>query len=180
MATLVRELREGGHKNNVLRRGRRFSSARARFLSAMFHDEPTIEADVDDGAFRLLRRRQIMNSTRAKGGTAQGCRTGGLPSPSTNASGPRPFAGATFHYLAGASTIVKDSGKSAVPALRDQDLWTASRVAFIGFDAQRARRLIISPASAAGLEISATRAATVNCAGWPELKSNGPSKPSSC
>ena len=84
------------------------------FLSAMFHDEPTIESlsmmgleiasvgnhEFDEGKDELLR---MQNG---------GCH------PVDNCQGPHPFPGAKFRYLA-ASTIEKSTGKTVFPALRD-------------------------------------------------------------
>ncbi len=108
MATLVRELRTG-HANNVFVAAGDLICA-SPFLSAMFHDEPTIEAmsmmgleiasvgnhEFDEGKDELLR---MQNG---------GCH------PVDNCLGPHPFPGAKFHYLA-ASTVVKDSGKTLFP-----------------------------------------------------------------
>ena len=54
MATLVKQLREGDNNNIFVAAGDLIGAS--PFLSAMFHDEPTIEVDVDDGACDLLRR----------------------------------------------------------------------------------------------------------------------------
>ena len=100
MASVVKRLREG-HKNTAFV---------AAFLSAMFHDAPTIESlsmmglevasvgnhEFDEGKDELLR---MQNG---------GCH------PVDKCQGPHPFAGARFHYLA-ASTILKDSGKTLFP-----------------------------------------------------------------
>src|ERR1700749_4256109 len=103
MATLVKQLREG-HNNNVFVAAGDLIGA-SPFLSAMFHDEPTIESlsmmgleisavgnhEFDEGKDELLR---MQNG----GCHPEGCK------------GPHRFQGATFHYLA-ASTFPKDSGK---------------------------------------------------------------------
>src|SRR5512144_254160 len=108
MATLVKELREG-HNNNVFVAAGDLIGA-SPFLSAMFHDEPTIEAmsmmglaisavgnhEFDEGKDELLR---MQNG---------GCH------PVDKCLGPHPFEGAKFHYLA-ASTVVKDTGKTLFP-----------------------------------------------------------------
>src|SRR5436190_12257248 len=109
MATLVRQLREG-HRNHVFVAAGDLIGA-SPFLSAMFHDEPTIESlsmmgldvasvgnhEFDEGKDELLR---MQNG---------GCH------PKEGCQGPHPFAGAKFRYLA-ASTIEKSTGKSAFPA----------------------------------------------------------------
>src|SRR5213078_1662389 len=108
MATLVRQLREG-HKNNVFVAAGDLIGA-SPFLSAMFHDEPTIESlsmmglaiasvgnhEFDEGKAELLR---MQNG---------GCH------PVDGCQGPHPYTGAKFHYLA-ASTIAKATGKSILP-----------------------------------------------------------------
>src|SRR5262249_32233867 len=162
MATLVKELREG-HKNNVFVAAGDLIGA-SPFLSAMFHDEPTIEAmammglalsavgnhEFDEGPTELLR---MQNG---------GCH------PADKCLGPRPFTGATFHYLA-ASTIVKDSGKTLFPPYEIKT-FDGVPVAFIGLTLKGTPQ-IISPASSAGLEFR-DEAETVNAL-VPELKAKG-------
>ena len=124
MATLVGQLREG-HKNTIFVAAGDLIGA-SPFLSAMFHDEPTIEAlsmmglnisavgnhEFDEGKDELLR---MQNG---------GCH------PVDQCQGPHPFAGAKFRYLA-ASTFEKGSGKTVFPAydIREFD---GIPVAFIG------------------------------------------------
>jgi len=108
MATLVKELREG-HKNTIFVAAGDLIGA-SPFLSAMFHDEPTIESlsmmglaissvgnhEFDEGKDELLR---MQNG---------GCH------PVDACQGPHPFLGAKFRYLA-ASTIEKSNGKTVFP-----------------------------------------------------------------
>src|ERR1700760_3802126 len=108
MATLVNQLRAGS-KNNILVAAGDLIGA-SPFLSAMFHDEPTIESvsmmglalasvgnhEFDEGQDELLR---MQNG---------GCH------PIDKCQGPHPFAGAKFHYLA-ASTFLKDTGQTLFP-----------------------------------------------------------------
>jgi 5'-nucleotidase len=162
MATLVRELREG-HKNNIFVAAGDLIGA-SPFLSAMFHDEPTIESmsmmgleisavgnhEFDEGKDELLR---MQNG---------GCH------PVDKCQGPHPFTGAKFHYLA-ASTIVKDSGKTLFPPY-EVKTFDGIPVAFIGLTLKGTSG-IISPASAAGLEFR-DEAETVNAL-VPELKTKG-------
>jgi 5'-nucleotidase len=162
MATLVKELREG-HKNNVFVAAGDLIGA-SPFLSAMFHDEPTIEAmsmmglalsavgnhEFDDGQDELLR---MQNG---------GCH------PVDKCLGPQPFTGAKFHYLA-ASTLVKDTGKTFFPPYEIRT-FDGIPVAFIGLTLKGTPN-IISPASAAGLEFL-DEASTVNAL-VPELKAKG-------
>jgi 5'-nucleotidase len=124
MATLVGQLREG-HRNTIFVAAGDLIGA-SPFLSAMFHDEPTIEAlsmmglnissvgnhEFDEGKDELLR---MQNG---------GCH------PVDQCQGPHPFAGAKFRYLA-ASTFEKSSGKTVFPAYEIRD-FDGIPVAFIG------------------------------------------------
>jgi 5'-nucleotidase len=162
MATLVKQLREG-RKNNVFVAAGDLIGA-SPFLSAMFHDEPTIESlsmmglqiasvgnhEFDEGKDELLR---MQNG---------GCH------PTDGCQGPHPFKGAQFRYLA-ASTIEKSSGKSVFPpyAIREFD---GIPVAFIGLTLKGTAN-IVSPVGIAGLEFR-DEAETVNAL-VPELKARG-------
>src|SRR6201996_2511571 len=162
MATLIRQLREG-HKNNIFVAAGDLIGA-SPFLSAMFHDEPTIESvsmmglaiasvgnhEFDEGKDELLR---MQNG---------GCH------PTDKCQGPHPFPGATFHYLA-ASTIVTDTGKTIFPPYEIRE-FEGIPVAFIGLTLKGTAG-IISPVSAAGLEFK-DEAETVNAL-VPELKARG-------
>ena len=162
MATLVKKLREG-HRNNVFVAAGDLIGA-SPFLSAMFHDEPTIESmsmmglslsavgnhEFDEGKDELLR---MQNG---------GCH------PVDKCLGPHPFEGAKFHYLA-ASTVVKGSGKTLFPPYEIRT-FDGIPVAFIGLTLKGTPN-IISPASAAGLEFR-DEASTVNAL-VPELKAQG-------
>ena len=124
MATLVGQLREG-HKNTIFVAAGDLIGA-SPFLSAMFHDEPTVEAlsmmglnisavgnhEFDEGKDELLR---MQNG---------GCH------PVDNCQGPHPFTGAKFRYLA-ASTIEKSSGKPVLPPYEIRE-FDGIPVAFIG------------------------------------------------
>ena len=162
MATLVKELREG-HKNNIFVAAGDLIGA-SPFLSAMFHDEPTIESmsmmglalsavgnhEFDEGKDELLR---MQNG---------GCH------PVDNCRGPHPFTGAKFHYLA-ASTIVKDTGKTLFPPYEVRT-FDGIPVAFIGLTLKGTSAIIL-PSSAAGLEFR-DEVETVNAL-VPELKAKG-------
>jgi 5'-nucleotidase len=162
MATLVNQLR-AGHKNTIFVAAGDLIGA-SPFLSAMFHDEPTIESmsmmglalsavgnhEFDEGKDELLR---MQNG---------GCH------PVDTCQGPHPFAGAKFHYLA-ASTIDKSSGKTVFPAYEIRT-FDGIPVAFIGLTL-KATPEIISPQSAAGLEFR-DEVETVNAL-VPELKARG-------
>src|SRR5262249_42954703 len=108
MASVVKSLREG-HKNPVFVAAGDLIGA-SPFLSAMFHDEPTIESlsmmgleiasvgnhEFDEGKDELLR---MQNG---------GCH------PIDHDLRPHPFPGAKFPYLA-ASPIWQDTGKTPFP-----------------------------------------------------------------
>src|SRR5437660_8845691 len=160
MATLVKELR-AGRKNSIFVAAGDLIGA-SPFLSALFHDEPTIEAlslmgleiasvgnhEFDEGRDELLR---MQNG---------GCH------PTDGCQGPHPFKGAQFRYLA-ASTIEKPTGTSLFPpyAVREFD---GIPVAFIGLTLKGTAN-IVSPPGVAGLEFR-DEADTVNAL-IPELKS---------
>src|SRR6476619_6328118 len=162
MATLVRQLREG-HSNTIFVAAGDLIGA-SPFLSAMFHDEPTIESlsmmglalssvgnhEFDEGKDELLR---MQNG---------GCH------PVDKCQGPHPFEGAKFHYLA-ASTVEKSTGKTVLRPYEIRE-FEGIPVAFIGLTLKGTPN-IISPASAAGLEFR-DEAETVNAL-VPELKARG-------
>src|SRR5262245_44827807 len=162
MATLVGQLREG-HKNTIFVAAGDLIGA-SPFLSAMFHDEPTIEAlsmmglniaavgnhEFDEGKDELLR---MQNG---------GCH------PVDKCQGPHPFLGAKFHYLA-ASTFETATGKTLFPAYEIKE-FDGVPVAFIGLTLKGTPE-IISPAAAAGLDFR-DEADTVNAL-VPELKARG-------
>src|SRR5436309_9200232 len=109
MATLVRQLR-GGAKNTIFVAAGDLIGA-SPFLSAMFHDEPTIESlsmmglelsavgnhEFDEGKDELLRMQN------------------GDCHPLDGCQGPHHFLGAKFQYLA-ASTFDTATGKTILPA----------------------------------------------------------------
>jgi 5'-nucleotidase len=162
MATLVKQLRQG-QKNTIFVAAGDLIGA-SPFLSAMFHDEPTIESlsmmglevasvgnhEFDEGKDELKR---MQNG---------GCH------PIDRCQGPHPFEGAKFRYLA-ASTVEKTTGKTIFPpyAIREFD---GIPVAFIGLTLKGTPD-IISPVSATGLEFL-DEADTVNAL-VPELKARG-------
>jgi 5'-nucleotidase len=162
MATVVRQLRVG-HGNTIFVAAGDLIGA-SPFLSAMFHDEPTIESlsmmglalssvgnhEFDEGKDELLR---MQNG---------GCH------PLDKCLGPHPFQGAKFHYLA-ASTIEKATGKTVFPAYEIRE-FEGIPVAFIGLTLKGTPD-IISPESAKGLEFRG-EAETVNAL-VPELKARG-------
>lgn len=162
MATLVKQLREG-HKNTIFVAAGDLIGA-SPFLSAMFHDEPSVEAfsmmglaitsvgnhEFDEGKAELLR---IQNG---------GCH------PVDGCQGPHPFAGAKFHYLA-ASTIETATGKSVLPPYEIRE-FEGIPVAFIGLTLKETAG-IVSPKGITGLEFR-DEAETVNAL-VPQLKARG-------
>ena len=162
MATLVKQLRQGAKNTIFVAAGDLIGAS--PFLSAMFHDEPTIESlsmmglevasvgnhEFDEGMDELLR---MQNG---------GCH------PVDKCQGPHPFAGAKFHYLA-ASTIEKKTGKTVFPPYEIRE-FEGIPVAFIGLTLKGTPD-IVSPVSVAGLEFR-DEADTVNAL-VPELMARG-------
>jgi 5'-nucleotidase len=162
MATLVRQLRQGARNSIFVAAGA--DQVASPFLSALFHDEPTIESlsmmglevasvgnhEFDEGKEELLR---MQNG---------GCH------PTDGCQGPHPFTGARFRYLA-ASTIEKSTGTTVFPpyAIRE---FEGIPVAFIGLTLKGTPD-IVSPVSVAGLEFK-DEADTVNAL-VPELRARG-------
>lgn len=162
MATLVKQLSEG-HKNTIFVAAGDLIGA-SPFLSAMFHDEPSIESlsmmglaitsvgnhEFDEGKTELLRMQN------------------GACHPEDGCQGPHPFAGAKFHYLA-ASTIETATGKSILPPYEIRE-FDGIPVAFIGLTLKETAG-IVSPSGISGLEFR-DEAETVNAL-VPQLKARG-------
>jgi 5'-nucleotidase len=162
MATLVKQLREG-HDNTIFVAAGDLIGA-SPFLSAMFHDEPSIEAlsmmglaissvgnhEFDEGKAELLR---MQNG---------GCH------PHDGCQGPHRFSGAKFQYLA-ASTIETATGKSILPPYEIKT-FEGIPVAFIGLTLKGTGG-IVSPKGVVGLEFR-DEAETVNAL-VPQLKARG-------
>jgi 5'-nucleotidase len=162
MATLVKQLRQGAKNSIFVAAGDLIGAS--PFLSAMFHDEPTIESlsmmglevasvgnhEFDEGKDELLR---MQNG---------GCH------PVDKCQGPHPFRGAKFRYLA-ASTVEKKTGKTVFPPYEIRE-FEGIPVAFIGLTLKGTPD-IVSPVSVAGLEFR-DEADTVNAL-VPELKARG-------
>lgn len=162
MATLVQQLRAGRANTVFVAAGDLIGAS--PFLSALFHDEPTIEAlstmgldlaavgnhEFDEGKTELLRMQH------------GGCH------PVEHCRGPKPFAGATFRYLA-ASTFDTATGTTLLPAYAIRE-FGGIPVAFIGLTLKGTPGLV-SPPGVAGLEFR-DEADTVNAL-VPELKGRG-------
>jgi 5'-nucleotidase len=162
MATLVSQLRTG--KSNTIFVAAGDLIGASPFLSAMFHDEPTIESlsmmglevasvgnhEFDEGKDELLR---MQNG---------GCH------PVDGCQGPHRFAGARFRYLA-ASTIETRTGKTIFSPYEIKQ-FDGIPVAFIGLTLKGTPD-IVSPPGVAGLEFR-DESETVNAL-VPELKARG-------
>jgi 5'-nucleotidase len=162
MATLVKQLGDG-HKNTIFVAAGDLIGA-SPFLSAMFHDEPSIESlsmmglaitsvgnhEFDEGRAELLR---MQNG---------GCH------PVDGCQGPHSFTGAKFRYLA-ASTIETATGNSVLPPYEIRE-FNGIPVAFIGLTLKGTAG-IVSPTGIAGLEFR-DEAETVNAL-VPQLRARG-------
>ena len=162
MATLVKELREG-RKNTIFVAAGDLIGA-SPFLSAMFHDEPTVESLSMMG----LELASVGNHEFDEGKAELKRMQNGGCHPVDGCQGPHAFLGAKFHYLA-ASTIEKDTGKTIFPPYEIRQ-FDGIPVGFIGLTLKGTPD-IISPTSAAGLEFR-DEADTVN-ASVAELKARG-------
>jgi 5'-nucleotidase len=162
LATLVKERRKNRKHSIFVAAGDLIGAS--PFLSALFHDEPTIESlsimgldvasvgnhEFDEGATELKR---MQNG---------GCH------PTGGCKGPHPFLGAKFKYLA-ASTIEKATGKPFFPAYEVRE-FDRIPVAFIGLTL-KGTPMVVNPAGVAGLEFR-DEADTVNAL-IPELRARG-------
>src|SRR4029077_7185473 len=142
MATLVKQLRQEAKNTIFVAAGDLIGAS--PFLSAMFHDEPTIESLSMMG----LELASVGNHEFDEGKAELKRMQNGGCHPIDNCRGPRPFPGAKFHYLA-ASTIETATGKTIFPAYEIRE-FDGIPVAFIGLTL-KATPNIISPSSAAGL-----------------------------
>jgi 5'-nucleotidase len=162
MATLLKQLRQDRANTIFVAAGDLIGAS--PLLSAMFHDEPTVESlsamglalaavgnhEFDKGKDELLR---IQNG---------GCH------PVDNCQGPHPFLGARFQYLA-ASTFENATGKTILPPYEIREFEHVP-VAFIGLTLKGTAE-IVSPTGIEGLEFR-DEADTVNAL-VPELKARG-------
>ncbi|HLJ00406.1 MAG TPA: bifunctional metallophosphatase/5'-nucleotidase [Bradyrhizobium sp.] len=162
MATLVKQLKQG-HKNTIFVAAGDLIGA-SPLLSAMFHDEPTIESLSIMG----LQLAAVGNHEFDGGKDELKRMQNGGCHPLDTCQGPHPFSGAKFHYLA-ASTVETASGKTIFPPYEIRE-FDGIPVAFIGLTLKGTAG-IISPATAAGLEFR-DEAESVNAL-VPELKAHG-------
>lgn len=162
LSTLVTELR-ATNKNNIFVAAGDLIGA-SPFLSAMFHDEPTVNSlsmmglaiasvgnhEFDEGKDELLR---MQNG---------GCH------PVDGCKGPSPFTGARYKYLA-ASTFDTATGKTLLPPYEIRE-FEGVPIAFIGLTL-KATPTMVSPSGVAGLEFK-DEADTVNAL-VPEIRARG-------
>ena len=162
MATLVKELRAKNANSIFVAAGDLIGAS--PLLSALFHDEPTIESlsvmgleasavgnhEFDKGAAELLRMQM--------GGCAaqDGCK------------GPAPFKGASYKYLA-ASTVVEATGKTLFPAYHVKH-FQGIPMAFIGLTLRETPTIVV-PAGVRGLSFR-DEAQTINEL-VPQIKAQG-------
>ncbi len=162
MASAVAELRRKNPNHIFVAAGDLIGAS--PLLSALFHDEPTIEAlnlmglevsavgnhEFDHGRPELLRMQ------------SGGCH------PVDGCKGPQPFAGAKFKYLA-ASTLVQASGKTLFPAVHVKH-FEGIPVAFIGLTLKDTPTIVV-PSGVTGLTFR-DEAQTVNEL-VPQLRAQG-------
>lgn len=162
LATTVKRLREG-RKNSIFVAAGDLIGA-SPLMSAMFHDEPTIEALSDMG----LELSAVGNHEFDEGKDELLRMQNGGCHPVDKCQGPHPFAGARFHYLA-ASTIEKATGRTIFPPYEIRT-FDGIPVAFIGLTLQ-ATPEIVAPGGVSDLEFR-DEAETVNAL-VPELQAKG-------
>jgi 5'-nucleotidase len=162
LATLVKNLRASRRNTIFVAAGDLIGAS--PLLSALFHDEPTVESlslmgldvsavgnhEFDKGKSELLR---MQNG---------GCH------PLDGCHGPHPFTGATFRYLA-ASTVDRSTGETLFPAYLVKE-FDGVPVAFIGLTL-KATPVMVTPSGVAGLEFR-DEADTVNAL-VPQLAARG-------
>jgi 5'-nucleotidase len=159
LSTHVKQLEQSNRRTVVVAAGDLIGAS--PLLSALFHDEPTIEAmneigldiasvgnhEFDEGSAELLRMQN--------GGChpTDGCQDGD------------PFGGADFQYLS-ANVVREDTGKTLFPAYEIRKFRNV-RVAFIGMTLE-ATPTIVTPSGVAGLDFR-DEVETVNAL-VPELR----------
>jgi 5'-nucleotidase len=162
MATLVHQLR-GEAKNSVFVAAGDLIGA-SPLLSSMFHDEPTIESMSTMG----LEISAVGNHEFDKGKVELKRMQSGGCHPVDGCTGPHPFLGAKFNYLA-ASTFDTTTGQTLFPPYTVKT-FEGIPVAFIGLTL-KGTPAIVAPPGVAGLRFG-DEAETVNAL-IPELKAKG-------
>jgi 5'-nucleotidase len=133
-------------------------------LSALFHDEPTVEAMSLMG----LEASSVGNHEFDKGITELRRMQQGGCHPIDGCKGPAPFKGAAYRYLA-ASTVDLATGKTVFPPYYVKT-FQGIPVAFIGLTLEATPTMVV-PAGVAGLKFR-NEAETVNAL-VPELRAKG-------
>jgi len=133
-------------------------------LSALFRDEPTVEALSTMG----LEVTSVGNHEFDKGATELLRMQNGGCNATDGCKGPQPFKGAGYRYLA-ASTVVEATGKTLFPPYYVKR-FQGIPVAFIGLTLRETPTIVV-PAGVAGLKFM-DEAETVNAL-VPELKKQG-------
>lgn len=162
LATHIQQLRATNPNTVVISAGDLIGAS--PLISALFHDEPTIEAfnligldynavgnhEFDEGAAELVRMQE--------GGChpVDGCLDGD------------PFEGANFQFLS-ANVVQEKNGKTLFPAYKIRS-FAGAKIAFIGMTLE-GTPTIVTPSGVAGLQFL-DEAETVNAL-VPELKAKG-------
>jgi 5'-nucleotidase len=162
LATAVAELRANNPNHIFVAAGDLIGAT--PLLSALFHDEPTVEALSAMG----LEASAVGNHEFDKGKTELLRMQGGGCSPVDGCKGPQPFKGASYRYLA-ASTVVDASGETLLPAYYVKR-FEGIPVAFIGLTLKETPTIVV-PTGVAGLTFR-DEAETVNAL-VPELRKQG-------
>jgi 5'-nucleotidase len=145
MAGLIRALRDQ-HPDSIFVAAGDLIGA-SPLLSGMFHDEPTI----DSLSMMGLEASAVGNHEFDKGPAELLRMQNGGCHPTDGCKGPRPFAGAKFHYLA-ANVIVRATGKTILPPYYVKT-FEGVPVAFIG-ETLEGTRMIVPQQATAGLEFT--------------------------
>lgn len=162
LATHINTLRAANPNTVVVSAGDLIGAS--PLISALFHDQPTIEAfnqigldfnavgnhEFDEGSAELLRMQQ------------GGCH------PVDGCQDNNGFAGADFQFLA-ANVVRSDNGKTLLPSYRIRR-FAGTKIAFVGMTL-KATPSIVAPSGVAGLEFL-DEAETVNAL-VPELRKKG-------
>jgi len=162
LATLVKNLRAERRNTIFVAAGDIIGAS--PLLSALFHDEPTVESLSAMG----LEVSAVGNHEFDKGKTELLRMQNGGCSPDGGCRGPHPFMGATFRYLA-ASTVDRGTGQTLFPPSIVKE-FDGVPVAFIGLTLKGTPE-IVTPSGVAGLEFR-DEADTVNAL-VPQLEARG-------
>ena len=172
LATLVKQQRAKQRNSIFVAAGDLVGAS--PLLSALFHDEPTVEAlslmglDLSAVGNHEFDKGQDELKRLQNGGCAPSSGVGGAITQFRVSCPLRPFAGATYHYLA-ASTVVRATGKTLFPAYEIRT-FDGVPVAFVGLTL-RATPEVVSPSGVAGL-VFGDEADAINAL-VPELAAQG-------